>query len=346
MKPIARSTKRLILCFIQFVALASLASGAWALDLDQTVDFNIPKQKLDSALVQFSEQAKIQITSSSDQVKDFSTDGIVGRHKVSMALKALLQRSGLAYKPIGKSAIWIGKFSAGSEQSTTQNASSGSSDDAKSSKEAGKKTSKDFQLAQVDQGAAGPQVGNVQNSEKKKKEEEGLTEIVVTGTHLKGVTDSPSPVQIYTRDDIERSGSGSIAQFIQTLPQNYNNGGSTEATTLSAIGGLLPTTNAVAATGVNLRGLGNDATITLIDGHRVAAGNLSGDIVDISMIPLSAVERIEVLTDGASAIYGSDAVGGVVNSIMRKSFDVAETRARFGSVTDGNSRESQIAQAV
>src|SRR5882762_1269349 len=110
MNSIAGSTKRFVLCFIQFVVLTSLVGGAWALDLDQTVDFNIPKQKLDSALVQFSEQAKIQITSSSDQVKDLGTDGIVGRYKVSIALKTLLQHSGLSYRPIGQSAISIGRF--------------------------------------------------------------------------------------------------------------------------------------------------------------------------------------------------------------------------------------------
>src|ERR1700722_2844001 len=110
MKSIAGSTKRFIVCCIQFVALTSLVGNAWGLDLDQTVDFNIPKQKLDSALVQFSEQAKIQITSSSDQVKDLSTDGIVGQLKLSVALKTLLQNTGLSYKSAGRSAISIGRF--------------------------------------------------------------------------------------------------------------------------------------------------------------------------------------------------------------------------------------------
>src|SRR6185312_9074463 len=104
--------------------------------------------------------------------------------------------------------------------------------------------------------------------------------------------------------------------------------------------------NAVDGTGVNLRGLGNAATLVLVNGHRVAPGNTEGNFVDISMIPLYAVERVEVVTDGASAIYGADAVGGVINIILGRNLDGAETRARYGTVTSGSARERQVGQTV
>jgi iron complex outermembrane receptor protein len=340
MKSIAGSTKRFIFGLIQLVALTALASGSYALDLDQTIDFNIPKQKLDSALVQFSEQAKIQITSSSDQVKDFSTDGIVCRYKVSMALKVLLQRSGLSYKPIGQSAISIGKYPADSEQSTTQNASSGSSDDASSNKEGKKNSSQDFRVAQGTLGP--PAVGDDQDSEKKKKEE-GLSEIVITGSHIRGIDNKTNPIIVIDRDQIDRSGYSSTQDLFRSLPQNFTSGDASEDGAFS--GNANAGRNTDYASGVNLRGLGVSSTLVLLDGHRLAPSAF-GSVVDISLIPLSAIDRVEVLTDGSSAIYGSDAVGGVVNIILKKDYRGADTTARFGSVTNGSRHEELLAQTL
>jgi iron complex outermembrane recepter protein len=177
------------------------------------------------------------------------------------------------------------------------------------------------------------------------RKSEMLEEVVVTGTHLVGVVDSPSPIQTYTRDDIDRSGAGTIAAFLQTIPQNFT-GGASETTIGGVAGGGQSSSNAISGAGVNLRGLGNDATVVLVNGHRIAPGNVFGDFVDISSIPLSAVDRIDIVTDGASAVYGSDAVGGVVNFILRKDFDGLETRGRFGSVSRGSSHESEIGQTI
>jgi iron complex outermembrane recepter protein len=166
----------------------------------------------------------------------------------------------------------------------------------------------------------------------------------VTGTHIRGGADSAFPITIYNRDVIESSGASTLQEFIEKIPQNFN-GGASENTVGSVSGGG-NATNKVDATGVNLRGLGNDATLVLINGHRIAPGNTEGNFVDLSMIPLYAVERVEVVTDGASAIYGSDAVGGVVNIILGRNLDGAETRARYGSVTSGSTTERQVGQTV
>lgn len=166
----------------------------------------------------------------------------------------------------------------------------------------------------------------------------------VTGTHIRGSADSAFPIRIYNRDVIEASGASTLQEFIQKIPQNFN-GGASENTLTSVTGGGIAV-NKVNGTGVNLRGLGNDATLVLVNGHRVAPGNTEGNFVDISMIPLYAVERIEVVTDGASAIYGSDAVGGVVNIILGRNLDGAETRARYGAVTSGSAQEKQVGQTL
>ena len=172
----------------------------------------------------------------------------------------------------------------------------------------------------------------------------GVNAAAVTGTHIRGNVDSAFPISIYTREMIEASGASTLEQFIQTIPQNFN-GGASESTVSSVTGGG-NAANKVEATGVNLRGLGNDATLVLVNGHRVAPGNTQGNFVDLSLIPLYAVERVEVVTDGASAIYGSDAVGGVVNIILGRNLDGAETRARYGAVTDGSTHETQVGQTL
>jgi outer membrane receptor protein involved in Fe transport len=170
-----------------------------------------------------------------------------------------------------------------------------------------------------------------------------LDEITVTGTHIRGTKDSPSPVQVFTRADIDATGMLTVQQFLQTLPQNF--GGASE-NTISSIAARGRTNNTVNGSAPNLRGLGAEATLVLINGHRVAPGNTDGSFIDISMIPLAAIERIEIVTDGASAIYGSDAVGGVVNIILRSQFDGSESRALFGAVSEGSMHTVQAAQTV
>lgn len=154
-------------------------------------------------------------------------------------------------------------------------------------------------------------------------------DIVVTGSRIRGAPPAGARVVTIDRDEIDASGYATTQQIVQSLPQNFG-GGPNEGTT-----GFTDRNNAGANLGlgssVNLRGLGTTSTLTLVDGNRIALGGVSGTFVDLSLIPSSAIERIEVLADGASAIYGSDAVGGVVNVKLRNRFQGAESRARFGS---------------
>jgi iron complex outermembrane recepter protein len=145
---------------------------------------------------------------------------------------------------------------------------------------------------------------------------EVIEEIVVTGTAIRGVAPVGSAAVNITRDEVVQQGSRDASTLISQLPQ-----GSGLGTTLQGNGGR----NA----GVNLRGLGNNATLLLFDGHRSVQQGVTNQISDPNTIPFAAIERVEVVTDGASAIYGSDAVAGVVNYILRKDFDGAELTAGY-----------------
>ncbi|HEY0310955.1 MAG TPA: TonB-dependent receptor [Allosphingosinicella sp.] len=165
--------------------------------------------------------------------------------------------------------------------------------------------------------------------------------IVVVGSNLRRPGGTSTEVITLTRAEIERAGAGSLAEAIAGLPQNFG-GTATEDTSLTSAD--TRSLNNSLASGVNLRGLGSDATLTLVNGRRVAGSGGKGDFTDLSLIPLLLVERVEVLPDGASAIYGSDAVGGVINVVLRKSFTGAETRVRVGASTQGGGEDVQAGQ--
>lgn len=157
-------------------------------------------------------------------------------------------------------------------------------------------------------------------------------EIVVTGSRIRGAPVA-SPVINLDRETLRDSGITSLGEAVRSLPQNFGGG------TNIGIGLNVPAENGANIGGgssVNLRGLGSDATLTLLNGHRLPYG-ASRQSVDVSAVPLLAVERLEVVPDGASALYGSDAVAGVVNIILRRDFDGLEASARVGASTeDGN----------
>ncbi|MEJ1969097.1 MAG: TonB-dependent receptor [Rhizomicrobium sp.] len=167
----------------------------------------------------------------------------------------------------------------------------------------------------------------------------GVETVVVTGTNLRGVVNQTDPVLVLDHDQIVRSGYSSTEQLFESLPQNFSSAGSTQA------GFLTGSNNFQFASGINLRGLGPSSTLVLLDGHRVAPA-VEGSQVDVSAIPLAAIDHVEILTDGASAIYGSDAVGGVVNIITKSDYDGAETLLSGGAVTRGSRQEETIAQTI
>ena len=170
-------------------------------------------------------------------------------------------------------------------------------------------------------------------------------EIIVVGSNIRGIVDAgPSPVITFDKQDIELTGVATLQQFFEKLPQNF--GGGANGNNVGNLGVDRDTGNNFGqGSTINLRGLGTGTTLILINGHRVSASNRH-QFVDISLLPLSAIERVEILTDGASAIYGADAIGGVVNIVMRQDFTGYETGLRFGSVTQGAMQEYQFSQTA
>ncbi|CAM3161532.1 TonB-dependent receptor [Asticcacaulis taihuensis] len=157
------------------------------------------------------------------------------------------------------------------------------------------------------------------------------TEVIVTGSHVRGGNPT-SPVHTISRKDIEVSGYAQIGDVMRSLPENFAGGQNPGVIAAGATN--LANQNISNASTVNLRGLGSDATLVLLNGHRLAADSFYQGS-DISGIPLAAVQRIEVVPDGASAIYGSDAVAGVVNFILRKNYSGGEAVARLGDSAQG-----------
>lgn len=159
-----------------------------------------------------------------------------------------------------------------------------------------------------------------------------VEDIVVTGTLLNVSGDLAAPVVTLDRAELDRRGFGTVAEALTDLPQNYA-GSATPVVQLT--GSDRGGSNAVYATGVNLRGLGPSSTLLLVNGRRLAGTGFRAEFGDASALPSAAVERVDVLLDGASALYGSDAVAGVVNVILRRRFDGQESRLRVSAAQGG-----------
>lgn len=150
--------------------------------------------------------------------------------------------------------------------------------------------------------------GSMAWAQEEEEAEEKTHRVEVTGSSIKRVmAEGALPVQQLTQEDIKRSGANTIAELIQTLPAMQ---GFQAITT--AVG-----TNSGGIVTASIHDLGASYTLVLLNGRRVAPQG-SGSTINLNAIPMSAVERVEILTDGASALYGSDAIAGVINFIMKK----------------------------
>jgi len=155
--------------------------------------------------------------------------------------------------------------------------------------------------------------------------------VEITGSSIKRIaSEGALPVQVIRAADLERDGITSAEQLVMMLSTN-GTGLDNLASNADVVGGAQRGNNG--ATSANLRGQGANATLILLNGRRVAAHGLNGGVVDLNQIPMAAIDRIEVLKDGASAIYGTDAIGGVINFILRNNFTGLRARA-FTDVTE------------
>jgi iron complex outermembrane recepter protein len=166
-----------------------------------------------------------------------------------------------------------------------------------------------------------------------------LDRVQVTGSRISRLDiEDISPIDVYDRETLERSG-------IQTAHDLFKRMPAAGAGTFSAQGDTNDDTGPGTST-VSLRGLGTNATLILVNGRRVAnspfAKRITESGVDLNTIPVAAIERVEVLKDGASAIYGTDAIAGVVNIILRNNFEGAELHASYGTSYEGDADEARL----
>ena len=198
------------------------------------------------------------------------------------------------------------------------------------------KLAKSVRLALLFGGASIAMTGTAvaQDQSAEAQAEQAQERIQVTGSRLNRTDmEGALPVTVISRDDLDASGDISVADFMRDT--NFNSFGSYQSTSGSSGGG---------AAQVSLRGLGASRTLILIDGRRAPTTPILGSGQDLNSIPMAAVERIEVLSDGASAVYGSDAIGGVVNIITRKDFDGVSFTYGVGRPTNegGDTEEMSV----
>jgi outer membrane receptor protein involved in Fe transport len=293
----------------QAVALALLATGTahaqaqtqaapMAADVRaKQLDLSLPAQPLVAALETLAQRTGLQVVYAADvNVRDLRAPAVSGKMSPDEALWRVLEGSGLMFAFVNDSTVTI--LPAGASKPAAASATTSATPS-----------------------ATAPADGRAPAHT--------LETMVVTGTNLRGI-DPASPLLVIDAEQIESRGFTSVADVLRNLSQNLSSKSSTSAAMgETEFGDLYSPASTLGASAVNLRGLGSRSTLILVDGKRRAGSAQSqGGYTDISSIPLAQVERIEVLSDGASAIYGSDAVAGVVNIVLKKTFEGGMLQAR------------------
>ena len=294
----------LVVCLLVVKAVAQAAE----LDLDKAIEIAIPANTpIDEALLQWGMSAGVTLMKEGFSSAQRTTQGVTGRLSARQALSTLLQNSDFTYSVLG-TVVVVRRIASPPEDPERRAA----------------------ETDQADLNAREPASAQANRSRQRLNsigpEQAAQLEqvLVLTGTHIHDAAPS-SPTIIINRDDIDRSGSYSVADLLSRLPQNFRGG---------LNNGNQNTPSQSGSSTLNLRGLGSGATLILVDGHRLATSEGSGS-ADVNLIPLAAVERIEVMLDGSSAIYGSDAVGGVVNFVLRKDYRGSGLSGTVGATADG-----------
>ena len=278
---------------------------------------SIERQPLSQALNTFAKHTGLQLIYVSNDAEGRVAKSVPTGLTADEALQRMLDGTGLAHEFINERTVRI--YSVPARRRYQENDRQTSGD--------GKK-SVAFRVASAEEQVAD---GDFGVRDRKDSEEARMTlrseleEVTVTGTHIRGVKETAAPSIVLDREVIAQGGYATIESLMEDVPQNF---GGVSADSAYSDGGRA---NSISrASSIDLRGLGAESTLTLLNGTRRAAGAIAGRLVDISTIPLSVVERVEVVSGGRSAIYGADAVAGVVNIVTRRDFSGSETQAYYG----------------
>lgn len=311
-----------ILCLAAMALSVSLAFAE-----EQSFELDIPAQDLSSALKSLAVSTDRQVLFAASTVNGYRSPAISGNYSTTEAMEILLADSDLTYDVTDSNVLLV---------KATESDKGGDSDSKNLSPAP-------VRMAQNQESV--PQTPTSQETRTSSNDDQQpfeIEEIIVTGTNLRGITNTASPLIQFDRNDIDNSGAPTAAEFIRrAVPQNFARGAAEDqfGTLRSGVD------NSGDGTSVNLRGLGTSSTLVLLNGRRLAPSG-AGGFVDVSLIPIAAIDRIDIVADGASAIYGSDAVGGVLNFILNDDFEGAETRLRFGPDVGNDYDELQLSQTI
>lgn len=281
---------------------------------------SIPEQDLSSALRELAREHQFSVLARSEIVRDVRTAGAVGEFTTEDALRKLLSGTALTFQYLDEKTIAIVPLNARSSMETAQYGLGTGINLAQASAE--------VELPEMKIPATSESTAPTQSAKKMEVEE-----IVVTGSHIRGTT-AASPIIAIDSARIREEGFADLGEVIRSVPQNYNGGQNPGVLGALTGSGNISNQNGTGGSGLNLRGLGPDATLTLLNGRRMPYSGFA-QTIDISAIPVEAIDRVEIVADGASAIYGSDAVAGVGNVILKRDFDGVTLGARFGTSSDG-----------
>ncbi len=284
---------------------------------DDLISFDIPQQNADLALTRFAEQADLTLFFPFDDVKESVANRLVGEYPLEDAIDILLAGTGLTPTFSDENSLSI----ATDDQSKLE----GNEMNIKKKAGLGAFFAAVFSVSVSAQEAADTTAGDG-----------AFEEVVVTGSRLaRKDLNSVGPVTIISAPEIAATGVTSLEVLLQRLPSSAGFGGNQTSAYWVSNGWGTPQ--------INLRGMGINRTLVLLNGRRLVSGGTGANTsVDLSMIPVSIIERIEVLKDGASAIYGADAVAGVVNIITKQRFDGVEASVKAGAAFEGDGEEIQL----
>lgn len=285
----------------------------------ERADFDIVQQPLPAALKAFAEQSGMQLLYRPEAVDGVIVRPLRGQLDKREALQQLLEGTGLDVVYSTENAATIRPRAKGA---VTKEGDTG-------------EWTHLVAAAGPESYASAVDPGEVPNSRPSgdARRMQDLEKVVVTGTRIRGGA-TPSPTTTIGSERILEEGFNDLGEVIRAVPQNFSGGQNPGSGAGNIAGGGDAQQNMTGGSGLNLRGLGADATLTLLNGRRLAYGGFIQS-VDISAIPVAAVDRLEIVSDGASAIYGSDAVGGVGNVILKRDYQGVVIGARYGRATSG-----------
>jgi iron complex outermembrane receptor protein len=340
---LSRGTLALVLA-LPLTLTAGVRPCVAAMELGQEKHFDIPPQQLPAALLKFSEQSGVQVTSPGQLIEGRKSPGVVGTFSPAKALAMLLKDTSLNYDIVdGNTVVITGSANSKVSRNDLQKVS----DAGNALPPADTRQLKLAQAASADvaqnQGVAGANNADNSTTPGASQQRVDLEEVIVTGSSIKQINgETALPVQVLKREDIERTGATSVEELFRDISAASSAGNTVSSQETGFQTGAIST--------ISLRGLTSARTLVLIDGKRAAvygggSGGVAGSSVDISSIPIAAIERVEILKDGASAVYGSDAIAGVVNFILRKDFQGAEVSATGGTPTEHGGGQNQTVSA-